>query len=314
MVYLITGGTGFVGSYVAKELLKRGDKVVAYDFMQSNVMQQILEPEEISQITIVIGAITDLARICRVIKEHKVDKIIHLASLLHPYSDNFPDSAVQVNIVGQTTILEAMRIMDVKKLVYASSVVVYGNQSSHDKLVLDNDARHAPVSMYGATKSFNEYLTNHYTKTWNLDTLGLRYTLVYGPGRVRGATAFINALTEPALGNKAIVPFGDDVVDWQYVEDIAALTVKCSDVGPTKTKIFNTRFDVRSIREAGEYVKKLIPEAEIEYREGKFGLAWQLDDTLLQQEIGFKPQFPMERGLKNLINYIRRVNNLPEYE
>lgn len=53
-------------------------------------MQQILEPEEISQITIVIGAITDLARICRVIKEHKVDKIIHLASLLHPYSDNFP--------------------------------------------------------------------------------------------------------------------------------------------------------------------------------------------------------------------------------
>ena len=55
-------------SYVAKELLKRGDKVVAYDFMQSNVMQQILEPEEISQITIVIGAITDLARICRVIK------------------------------------------------------------------------------------------------------------------------------------------------------------------------------------------------------------------------------------------------------
>jgi UDP-glucose 4-epimerase len=314
MVYLITGGTGFVGSYVAKELLKRGDKVVAYDFVQSNVMQQILEPEEISQITIVIGAITDLARICRVIKEHKVDKIIHLASLLHPYSDNFPDEAVQVNIVGQTTILEAMRIMDVKKLVYASSVVVYGNQSSHDKLVLDNDARHAPVSMYGATKSFNEYLTNHYTKTWNLDTLGLRYTLVYGPGRVRGATAFINALTEPALGNKAIVPFGDDVVDWQYVEDIAALTVKCSDVGPTKTKIFNTRFDVRSIREAGEYVKKLIPEAEIEYREGKFGLAWQLDDTLLQQEIGFKPQFPMERGLKNLINYIRRVNNLPEYE
>ncbi len=314
MVYLITGGTGFVGSYVTKELLKRGDRVVAYDYMTSNVMQQILTPEEISQVTIATGAITDLARICRIIKEHKVEKIIHLASLLHPYSNDFPDEAVQVNIVGHTTILEAMRIMDIKKLVYASSVVVYGNQSSHETLVLGNNAHHAPVSMYGATKSFNEFLTEHYTKTWGLDTLGLRYTLVYGPGRVRGATSFINALTDPALGKKAIVPFGDDVVDWQYAEDIASLTVKCSDAGPTKTKIFNTRFDVRSIKEAGEYVKKLIPDAEIEYQEGKFGLAWQLDDTLLQQEIGFKPRFSMEMGMKNLINFIRKVHNLPEYK
>lgn len=314
MVYLITGGTGFVGSYVAKELIKRGDKVVAYDFMTSNVMQQILTSEEISEITIATGAITDIARICNLIKEHKVEKIIHLASLLHPYSDNFPAEAVQVNIAGQSAVLEAMRIMDVKKLVWASSVVVYGNQSSHDKLILDNDAQHAPVSIYGATKSFNEFLTNHYTKKWNLDTLGLRFTLVYGPGRVRGATSFINALTEPALGKKAIVPFGDDVVDWQYVEDIAALIAKCSDVSATKTKIFNTRFDVRSIREAGDYVKTLIPEAQIEYQSGKFGLAWQLDDTLLQQEIGFKAQYPMEQGLKNLINYIRKFHKLPEFK
>jgi len=312
MVYLVTGGTGFVGSYVAKQLIQRGDTVVAYDYMQSNVMQQVLTPEEISQVTIEIGAITDLARICRIIKKYKVDKIIHFDSLLHPYSDNNPDEAIQVNIVGQSTILEAMRIMDIKKLVWASSVVVFGNQSSHDKLVLDNDAKHAPVSIYGATKSFNEFLTNHYTKKWDLDTIGLRYTLVYGPGRVRGATAFINALTEPAIGKKAVVPFGDDVVDWQYVEDIAALTIKCSDIGPTKTKIFNTRFDVRSIKEAGEYVKKLIPDAEIEYESGKFGLAWQLDDTLLQQEIGFKPQYPMEAGLKKLLNFIRKVHNLPE--
>jgi nucleoside-diphosphate-sugar epimerase len=314
MVYLITGGTGFIGSYIAKALMNRGDKVVAYDYMASNVMQQILTPEQISQLTVATGAITDLARLCKLIKEHKVDKIIHLASLLHPYSDQYPDEAVQVNIAGQSTILEAMRIMDINKLVYASSCVVYGNQSSHDQLVLGNDAKHAPVSIYGATKSFNEFLTHHYTKMWNLDAIGLRYTLVYGPGRVRGATAFINALTEPALGRKAVVPFGDDIVDWQYIEDIAALTIKASDVGPTKTKHFNTRFDVRSIREAGEFVQKLIPEAEIEYQSGTFGLAWQLDDTLLQQEIGFKPQFTMEQGLKNLINYIRRVHHLPEFK
>lgn len=314
MSYLITGGTGFIGSYIAAELLKQGNKVIAYDFMTSNVMQNILSPEQISCISIYNGSITDLARICDIIKTYKVKKIIHLASLLHPYSNEHPDEAVQVNIAGQTTILEAMRLMDVEKLVWASSCVVYGSQSSHIPKVLPNNEFHAPVSIYGATKSFNEFLTDHYTSKWNLDTLGLRFTLVYGPGRVRGATAFINALTEPALGKKAIVPFGDDVVDWQYAEDIATLCVKCSQSGPTKTKIFNTRFDVRSIREAGDFVKTLIPGTQIEYQPGIFGLAWQLDDTLLQQEIGFTPKVRMEEGLKRLINYIRRTNKLQEYK
>ena len=314
MSYLITGGTGFVGSYIAAELLNRGQEVIAYDFMTSNVMQNILSSDQLRRIAVYNGSINDLSRICNIIKTCKVNKIIHLASLLHPYSNDHPDEAIQVNIAGQSTILEAMRLMDVEKLVWASSCVVYGNQESHDVKVLPNDERHAPVSIYGATKSFNEFLTDHYAKKWNLDVLGLRFTLVYGPGRVRGATAFINALTEPALGKKALVPFGDDIVDWQYAEDIAALCIKCASCGPTKTKIFNTRFDVRSIREAGDYVKKLIPEAQIDYEPGVFGLAWQLDDTLLQQEIGFAPKVRMEEGLKRLINYIRRINQLPEYE
>ena len=313
MSYFITGGTGFIGSYIAAELLNQGQEVIAYDFMTSNVMQNILSPEQINRIVVHNGMITDLARICNIIKTHKVKKIIHLASLLHPYSNDHPDEAVQVNIAGQSTILEAMRIMEVEKLVWASSCVVYGNQSSHKHQVLPNDEYHAPISIYGATKSFNEFLTNHYTQKWNLDTLGLRFTLVYGPGRVRGATAFINALTEPALGKKALVPFGDDIVDWQYAEDIASLSIKCAQAGPTKTKIFNTRFDVRSIREAGDFVKTLIPEAQIEYQPGIFGIAWQLDDTLLQQEVGFTPKIRMEEGLKRLINYIRRVHELPEY-
>lgn len=313
MPYLITGGTGFIGSYVAAELLNRGEEVVAYDFMTSNVMQNVLSPEQIARIEIVNGPITDLARICRLVKRRKIDRIIHLASLLHPYSNENPDEAVQVNIVGQTTILEAMRIMEVRKLVWASSCVVYGNQSSHAVPVLPNNEFHAPVSVYGATKSFCEFLTEHYTKTWDLDTIGLRFTLVYGPGRVRGATAFINALTEPALGHKALVPFGDDVVDWQYAEDIARLCARCAEVGPTETKIFNTRFDVRGIREAGEFVKSLIPEAEIEYQPGVFGLAWQLDDSALQKEVGFAPSIRMEEGMKRLLNYIRRTHGLPEY-
>jgi len=222
--------------------------------------------------------------------------------------------AVRVNIQGQVAVLEAARLFDLKKVVWASSVVVFGSRSFHTQRVLPNDAPHHPVNLYGATKSFDEFLTQLYIDEWNVDAVGMRFTVVYGPGRVRGASAFVNELVKPALGEPASVPFGDDVVDWQYVEDIAELLVKCIDLPKTRIPVFNTRFDVRSIREAGAYVASLIPSADITYEPGEFGIAWELDDSDLQEEIGFEPKFSMERGLRKVMEHARREAGLPPLE
>lgn len=241
-------------------------------------------------------------------------RIVHLASLLHPASNENPPLAIQVNIQGQAAILETARLFEIEKVVWASSVVVFGSRSSHPERVLPNDAPHHPVNLYGATKSFDEFLTNLYIKEWGVDALGLRFTVVYGPGRVRGASSFVNELVKPALGEPARVPFGDDLVDWQYVEDIAALIAKCVETPRTRTTVFNTQFDPRSIKAAGEYVKKLIPNADISHEPGEFGIAWELDDSLLQEEIGFKPEYSMERGLREVMRHARREVGLPPLE
>ncbi|MEW6046787.1 MAG: NAD(P)-dependent oxidoreductase, partial [Bacillota bacterium] len=164
----------------------------------------------------------------------------------------------------------------------------------------------------GATKSFAEFLTAHYIRTWGVDAVGLRFALVYGPGRVRGASAFVNELLiRPALGQPAQVPFGDDVVDWQYVEDVATLIAKCLSIKRTKTPVFNTRFCIRSIREVGKYVQTLLPGARIDYEPGTFGIAWEADDSLLQEEVGFTPAYTVERGVLETINHVRRRHGLP---
>lgn len=314
MAVLITGGTGFIGAYVARRLLRAGRKVVTLDNLPSNVINEVLDPEELAQVRFMRGDVSSLRDVARAIRDNNVERVIHLASLLHPASNENPPLAIQVNIQGQATILEAARIFDLKKVVWASSVVVFGSRDSQPRIPVPNDAPHHPVNLYGASKSFDEFLTNHYIREWGIDALGLRFTVVYGPGRVRGASAFVNELIKPALGEPANVPFGDDIVDWQYVEDIADLLVKCIDLPRTRTPVFNTQFDRRSIREAGAFVRELIPSAVITYQPGEFGIAWELDDSVLQEEIGFEPMFTMERGLRAVLEHARRQAGLPPLE
>lgn len=306
MSVLITGGTGFIGAYVARELIRGGWEVVTLDNLPSNVIHEVLTPEELEQVTITTGDVSSFRDVAFAVSENRVRKVVHLASLLHPASNQNPLLAVRVNVEGQANILEAARLMGLEKVVWASSVVIFGGRASHPERYLPNDAPHFPVNLYGATKSFDEQLTDVYINEWGVDALGLRFTVAYGPGRVRGASAFVNELIKPAIGEPARVPFGDDVVDWQYVEDIAALVAKCISVPRTKSSVFNTQFDTRSIREAGEYVKRLLPEADVSYESGEFGIAWELDDSALQEEIGFSPKYSMEDGLRAVMDDARR--------
>lgn len=313
MSYLVTGGAGFIGSYVVKDLLKEGESVVVYDISpEKNSIQQILTLEQLNQTVMIKGDVSDTVQLMNTIKKYGVKKIIHLAYLLIPDSNKDPSLAVKVNCQGFTNILEAARILELEKVVWASSAAVFGPPECYDEEYLNDDASHHPVSVYGACKSFNEYMACYYFDKFKVDNTGLRFTVVYGPGRIRGASAFTAELIDkPALGRPANVPCGDDTIDWQYAEDASKVVLLAIKSKKTSTRVFNTGGDLRSVKEAAEYIRGLIPEADIALKPGKFGIAWKYKINQVEQELGFKPEYSMEQGMKKTVNVLRQKANLP---
>lgn len=313
MIYLITGGTGFIGSYVARRLLAEEHEVIAFDYQPAGTsVEQVLTPDELARMQILQGDVTDLDHLLRVCKERRVERIIHLAYLLQSDSDANPVLAVKVNCEGTTNVLEVARQLGIPRVVWASSVSVFGRAGDYPYEFLPNDAPHHPLSVYGACKSLNEFLARHYFKRHGVDSVGLRFSLVYGVGRMRGGGQFATELiNKPALGEKGVVANGDDLIDWLYVDDAARGVVLASQAPQTKSRAFTMRGDLRTVREAAEYMRRLIPDADIELLPGIMGFTWKFDTTQLEQELGFRAQWSMEAGIRETANILRRRAGLP---
>lgn len=313
MTYLVTGGAGFIGSYVVRNLIKQGEEVVVYDInTKENSIQQVLTQEELKEVNFVQGDIADAVGLLNTLREYEATKIIHLAYLLIPDSNKNPSVAVKVNCQGFNNILEAARILELERVVWASSVAVFGPPRFYADKYLPEEAAHHPVSVYGACKSLNEYMATYYFEKFKVNSIGLRFTIVYGLARIRGASAFTMELIEkPALNKSAVVPCGDDTIDWQYVEDAAQVTLMTCKVKETKTRIFNTKGDLRSVKDAAQYVRRLLPESDITLKPGTFGINWKYNTKRIEEEIGFKPRYSMERGIRETINTIRAKAHLP---
>jgi nucleoside-diphosphate-sugar epimerase len=312
MSYLVTGGTGFIGAYTIRDLLRKGEKVVSFDSSpELSIMGDALTKGEIEKTVRVLGDIGDLPLLLNTIKEHGVDHIVHLASLQIPASDANPHLAVKINCEGTANILEACRIADVRKLVWASSIAVFGPPELYGNKPVPNDAPHYPVSVYGACKSLNEYMAKHYYERHGIDSVGFRFTAVYGVGRVRGKSSFTTKMIEMAAkGEPYTVPFADDLVDWQYVEDTSALITHALNLpNKTRTRVFNTQGDLRPVTDGVNYLRKLAKQARFELEGGRFGIPWQFETTRLKEEIGFTPQFSMERGIERTYQeFLKRMN------
>ena len=305
---LVVGGTGFIGSYLCKELIKRNAQVIVYDLMPN--IQAIEEVKD--KVEVVRGDVGDLTNILEVVKRRNIDYIVHLAYLLIPESKKYPAMALKVNCEGTLNIFEAARILDVRRVIWASSIAVYGPPEYYGNRPVSEDDPPNPNTLYGACKLFNEHLARHYHKEYGLDIIGLRFTVVYGPGRIRGATAFVKDLIEkPALGLPVKVQYADQEVDWQYIKDAVNAIILAINAKKIKHIIFNTRGYLMSVRDVAEYIRSLIPEAKIELQPGRLGFTMNIDASRAEEELGYKPTYTVERGIKEYINSIRERKGLP---
>jgi nucleoside-diphosphate-sugar epimerase len=324
MAYLVTGGKGFIGCYVVKQLLDKGEDVVSYDLgLGPSIVDWILTEEEQKRVKWVGGDITDALNLLNVCKQNSVQKIVHLASFQIPAANANPALAVQNICGGTVNTFEAARILGLKRVIWASSIAIFGPEEAYRKAGvlnaetiekgLPNDARQISTSVYGASKTYCEFMAKYYHDTYGVESIAFRFSAVYGLGRLVGKSSFTTTMIEAAaLGKPYLVPCSDDTVDWQYVEDIARLIVLALDAPMPKTLAFNTKGDVRPVMEGVKYLQALAPEAKFTFEGGKFGVFWRLDTSVLEAELGFKPEYNLEKGILKTFNQFRRMHGLPE--
>ena len=310
MSYLITGGTGFIGAYVARMLVQKGETAILYDSApRQGILDDLLSKEEGALARVIRGDITDLAHLIRTAKEHNCTTVVHLAALLSIASSANPSLAVRINCDGTANILELARILSLEKVVYASSNTVFGPPEKYEQEYIPDDAPHYPSTVYGACKSFNERLAAYYFDAYGVDSIGLRFPVVYGLGHREGAASILTEelVVKPALGRPGRVPYGgDQILNWLYVEDAARGVVLASKAATTKTRSFNIDGEICSMTAAVGYVKKRIPNADITFLSGTTGFAGNYDTTRIREEIGYRPEWTLEKGIDASIRALQK--------
>ena len=318
MRYVVTGGTGFVGAHVVRDLVKAGHDITIFDLSPNLEFLEDVLGEPPRELRIVPGDVRDLLLLLRTFREAKAERVVHLASTLGAGSELNPLRTVQVNLEGTIHAFESALAVGAEKVVWASSIAVFGPTGLRAEESIANDAYHAPVRLYGACKTFLEQLALNYRRERELDAVGLRFSIVYGYGKAltmdRGSrSAHLTELIEkPALGEPAAVPHGDDVQNLLYVEDAARAVVLASQALGTASPGLNVGGEDVLLRDAAAIVQELLPDAQIEVlpgvRDGSAG--YELETTA--KEIGYEPAFSLREGLRRNINALRAKAGLPQ--
>jgi nucleoside-diphosphate-sugar epimerase len=305
---LVTGGFGFIGAHVVQLLLRAGRRVVVIARqVDGNSADEILDADERSAVDIIANEIPVAGELAVLLRGHQVDLIVHLASPLSVHTAGDPGLAVTGMVLPQLSILDAARDAGVRKVVWASSVGVFGRTSDYAELPIPNDAPHHPLTLYGAAKSFMERLSSQYTEAHGLPTLGLRFPLVYGPGRRRGGGQFTTRLIEgAALGNGIVAEGSDDRYNWMYVADAARSVELALAAAPTKSLALTVGGDVATVGEVADILTEWLPDAPRRDDPGSSQLVADYDLTAARAEIGFAPETSLRAGVLATFNAARR--------
>ncbi|MDP7244674.1 MAG: GDP-mannose 4,6-dehydratase [Flavobacteriales bacterium] len=239
MNILITGIAGFIGSSVAKELLKKDNcSIIGIDNFNDYYNPKFKE-ENIKDLKIKLYRcdITDKNSLKQVFQENKIDKIIHLASMVGVrYSISNPLIYEDVNVKGTLNLLELASHHKCKKFIFGSSSSVYGNNKKIPFSEEDNTDN--PISPYGATKKAAEVLCSAYHNIYRLPIVCLRFFTVYGPNGRPDMAHY--KFTERIFNNQEIEVYGDGTSkrDYTYITDIVYGIIQSLDL-KTEYKIIN---------------------------------------------------------------------------
>ena len=332
MKILVTGAAGFIGYHLVKSLIEANHEVIGLDnindYYSTNLKFDRLKELGINKdsakdflslngsnlfqnFKFVRMNLEDRENLPKLFKDEKFDLVCNLAAQAGVrYSIENPETYIDSNIVGFLNILECCRNHNIKKLVYASSSSIYGNNEKIPFEETDNTDK--PISLYAASKKSNELMAHTYSHLFKLNTIGLRFFTVYGSwGRPDMAYyLFADAITK----DKAIKVFnnGDLSRDFTHIEDIV-IGVKSALLSDSSTKNFYELYNIgnnkpvvltKFIETIEKYLGKKAIKKMLPMQDGDVKKTWA-SISKITKDYNFQNNVSLDQGIKEFINWFK---------
>ena len=311
---LVTGGRGFVGAWLCKALLQRGDRVVSFDQAAREGRPSALALLDIDgKVEEVDGDLLDGGAVDRALAEHEVDTVFHLAAqTIVGTAASSPAPTFDTNVRGTWTLLEACRERGVGRVVVASSDKAYG---AHDQLPYREDFALQPTAPYEASKAAADLIARSYWYSYGLPVAVTRFANIYGGGDTNFSRLIPEAVSAALDGRRPVLRSdGSPERDFLFVEDAAGAYVAIAD-SRDRDELRGQAFNAGGgrpypVRQVVELIARLAatgvepdirgtgnPDGEIDRQ--------YVDPAKLRALVGWEPQVDLEEGLRRTIEWYR---------
>lgn len=327
MTVLVTGGTGAIGSNIARLLLDQGEEVVVFDRFPIRPGRSVLQEGE-KGLTVELGSITDMGTLLEVLRKHKVAGVIHCAGMLPPHANNMhPLEALDVNIMGTAIVLELARQLELSRVVVASAAGVMGRPADFVTPRNEDDVVLPLAGIYPLSKLAAEQLVYTYRKLFGVNATAVRPRNVYGPGCAPRFQPLFEAFFA-AIDGKDFVreSGGDSTFDYTFVKDMASGFVKLYRTPDAPKHVYNlSRSKAVSMTNVFEVLRETFPNVRLEVGPGPWegvvegGKEFELtvhpavmppqDISAARNDFGYNPEWDVEQGIPSWAGWIQTGAN-----
>jgi nucleoside-diphosphate-sugar epimerase len=313
MATTLVTGVGLVGTSFAQHALKRGEKLVFYDFMpRTEYLHRKLGTADVE---VVQKDIRDLPALTETMQRYRPETVVHTAGLIGGRVEESLYSGLQINVMGTINVLEAARLTGVRRFVLISTFGAYDrrratNQPTHE------DMPRGPGAGYGNSKATKELMAEAYQRLYGFELLTLRLANAYGLGHFWGGSGGgekVQMLLEAGIrGEVARIPQAQTMTfEYVYAKDMGRAVDLATTVPLPEKTTFNIGVgEVTTFDDLVAAVERQFPKLEVEVIPGRppdVAVSVPLDISRARQYLGWEPQYTMDAAFEDYVKDLRAV-------
>lgn len=296
----VVGATGFLGRRIVARLDSAGHDVIALDVVPPK------EGDLPSGVPFEHVDVTEYEQVIATFVTHRPDLVVHLSFM----RENLPRPAFRLNVLGMHNCLEAARLAGVGRFLYASSIAVYGAQSSYGEREIHEDDRPAPRKQYDVHKVFNEWQAKEYADKHGMSVISVRVFNVAGSDKAIGSVDHVACIVEPARGKSVRLDKKNRMRNVIHADDAAEIFLRLAEAKRPRHTVYNSGGEPLSLGQIAEMVRRIIPDASISFEDTENPVAdnsaYLLDNSRPREEFGIRFP-PYAEWVEKMIGEVRDI-------